>query len=192
MALFHHDPARDDAGVDALLATARARVAASGSSLEVTAAAEGDAFTIGERAAPHTGASAPQAPRMPTRPRLLVADDDPSTVQVLKMMFAADGYEIDSAPDGTTALARAMAGTYDLVILDVVMPGLDGITVCRKLRANERYAATPLIIVTGRTRHEDMAGAFAAGVSDYIRKPFAVAQVRARVRSWLTRSAERA
>ena len=96
---------------------------------------------------------------------------------------------MDTALDGEEALEKASAGTYDLVLLDIVMPRRDGIEVCRRLRAHERYRATPVIIVTARTRHEDMVEAFAAGVTDYIRKPFAVAQIRARVRSWLTRSA---
>jgi len=191
VSLFHHDPARDDADVDAMLAVARERALASGLPLEVTAATEGDEFRLGEHVAPQAGAAGPHAPRMPTRARLLVADDDPATVQVLETIFAADGYEIDSALDGTNALSKATDGSYDLLILDIGMPGLDGIQVCHRLRTNERYRTTPVIILTGRTRHEDMRLAFAAGVTDYIRKPFAVAQVRARVRSLLARSADR-
>ena len=69
------------------------------------------------------------------------------------------------------------------------MPRKDGLTACRELRAGAAYAQTPLIVLTARTRQEDMAEAFAAGFTDYIRKPFALPQVRARVRSWLARGA---
>ncbi|HEV8534176.1 MAG TPA: response regulator [Candidatus Limnocylindria bacterium] len=191
VALFHHDPGRDDEGVDRLLAAARDRAKASGRSLEVMAAAEGDVFEFDETASAQGGGGGPRAARMPTRARLLLVDDDPETVKVLETMLAADGYEIDSALDGTRALAKATEGTYDILLLDIRMPGLDGIEVCRRLRSNDRYRTTPIIMVTARTRHEDMVDAFAAGVTDYIRKPFAVAQVRARVRSWLSRSADR-
>src|SRR5207245_3857573 len=99
---------------------------------------------------------------VPTLARLLLPDDDPAPVHVLETIFAADGYEIDSAFDGTNALAKATDGSYDLLILDIGMPGLDGVQVCHRLRTNERYRSTPVIILTGRTRHEDMRLAFAA------------------------------
>ena len=189
LVLFHHDPNRDDAGMDRLLATATARVGASGVALRVSAAAEGDDIALDERDSAEVMAGGPHAPRLPTRARILVADDDIAIVKVLETILASDGYEVDTALDGEEALEKASAGTYDLVLLDIVMPRRDGIEVCRRLRAHERYRATPVIIVTAHTRHEDMVEAFAAGVTDYIRKPFAVAQIRARVRSWLTRSA---
>jgi len=189
LVLFHHDPNRDDAGIDRLLAAGAERAAASGGELAVTAAAEGSEIVIDEPGPIHVTAKGPHAPRMPTRARILVADDDVATVKLLETILRADGYEVESALDGEATLQKASAGTYDLVLLDIQMPRRDGIEVCRRLRADERYRATPVIMVTARTRHEDMVDAFGAGVTDYIRKPFVVAQVRARVRSWLTRSA---
>jgi DNA-binding response OmpR family regulator len=175
--------------MDRLLATATARAAASGATLSVSAGAEGDEIVLDERGLTEVTAGGPHAPRIPTRARILVADDDVAIVEVLETILASDGYEVATALDGEQALEKASAETYDLVLLDIVMPHRDGIEVCRRLREDERYRATPIIIVTAHTRHEDMVDAFAAGVTDYIRKPFAVAQIRARVRSWLTRSA---
>jgi DNA-binding response OmpR family regulator len=73
--------------------------------------------------------------------------------------------------------------------MDISMPLLDGLEACRRLRATDRYKNTPFIVLTARTRQDDMAEAFTAGFTDYIRKPFALPQVRARVRSWLARTA---
>ena len=73
--------------------------------------------------------------------------------------------------------------------MDIAMPLLDGLEACRQLRAMPRYRETPFIVLTARTRQDDMTEAFAAGFTDYIRKPFALPQVRARVRSWLARMA---
>jgi CheY-like chemotaxis protein len=189
LVLFHHDPNRDDTAVDALLAGATARAGASGQPLAVSAAAEGTEIVLEEREPSAVTASGPHAPRLPARARILVADDDIAVVKMLESVLASDGYVVDSAPEGELALVKAAVATYDLVLLDIHLPRRDGIEVCRRLRAEERYRATPVIIVTEHTRHDDMVDAFAAGVTDYIRKPFAVAQVRARVRSWLTRSA---
>ena len=86
-------------------------------------------------------------------------------------------------------MAKATARHYDLVLMDLGMPRLDGLEACRRLRATERYKETPFIVLTARTRQDDMTEAFAAGYTDYIRKPFALPQVRARVRSWLARTA---
>jgi ribonuclease BN (tRNA processing enzyme) len=147
LVLFHHDPNRDDAGIDELIAIGEARVAASGLALRVIAATEGEELVIDE------GAVAPVV-------------------------------EIEPA-----ALQKAMSRTYDLVLMDILMPQLDGISACRQLRATERYRSTPFIVLTARTRQDDMTEAFTAGFTDYIRKPFALPQVRARVRSWLARTA---
>jgi CheY-like chemotaxis protein len=171
LVLFHHDPNRDDAGVDELIAAAEARVAASGLSLRVIAAAEGEELVLDEGA------------------RILVADDDITLVRILETVLHGDGYDVDPAYDGQDAVAKATAREYDLVLMDIAMPRLDGLAACRTLRSTERYRETPFIVLTGRTRQDDMAEAFGAGYTDYIRKPFTLPQVRARVRSWLARTA---
>jgi CheY-like chemotaxis protein len=102
-----------------------------------------------------------------------------------------DGYDVDVAFDGEEMLTKAAASAYDLVLVDIVMPNLDGLVACKRLRAMNGYRDTPFVVLTARTRQDDMAAAFDAGITDYIRKPFALPQVRARVRSWLARGAAR-
>ncbi len=191
LVLFHHDPNRDDAGIDELIAAAEARVAAAGLPLRVIAAAEGEELVLDEGAASPVIEIEPAAPHLPERARILVADDDITLVRILETVLAGDGYDVDPAYDGQDAVAKAAAKEYDLVLMDIQMPLLDGLAACRQLRATERYRSTPFIVLTARTRQDDMAEAFTAGFTDYIRKPFALPQVRARVRSWLARTAAR-
>ena len=189
LVLFHHDPNRDDAGVDDLIAAAEARVAASGLAMRVIGATEGEELVIDEGAAAPVIEIEPAPATLPDRARILVADDDVTLVRILETVLHGDGYDVDPAYDGEDALAKATAREYDLVLMDIAMPNLDGLTTCRRLRATDRYRSTPFIVLTARTRQDDMAEAFAAGFTDYIRKPFALPQVRARVRSWLARMA---
>jgi CheY-like chemotaxis protein/phosphoribosyl 1,2-cyclic phosphodiesterase len=192
LVLFHHDPGRDDAGIDDLTAVAERRVAASGLTLRIVAAAEGEELMLAEGAYARTvDVIAPQPARMPERARILVADDDVALVRILETVLRGDGYDVESAFDGMELVKKATATSYDLVLLDIQMPNLDGLSASRQLRTLDRYRDTPLVVLTGRTRQDDMAMAFAAGISDYIRKPFALPQVRARVRSWLARGAAR-
>jgi CheY-like chemotaxis protein/phosphoribosyl 1,2-cyclic phosphodiesterase len=186
LVLFHHDPARDDAGVDALARAARRRAGL----LDVTAAAEGDELVLREGpAADEPVADGPRAPRIQTRARILVADDDPTILQVLETVLEGDGYQVTKVEDGAAAVERARADAFDLILLDVQMPRLDGLSAARALRRDPKLAATPIVMLTARTDDRDIEAAFAEGVTDYITKPFAVSQMRARVRSWLSRSA---
>ncbi|HZP97027.1 MAG TPA: response regulator [Candidatus Limnocylindria bacterium] len=187
--LFHHDPNRDDRGIDELIAAGEARVAASGLAMRVIAATEGDELVVDEGAAAPVIELEPAAPLLPARARILVADDDVTLVRILETVLHGDGYDVDPAYDGVDAVAKATAKRYDLILMDLSMPRLDGLSACRQLRSADRYRGTPFIVLTARTRENDMADAFAAGFTDYIRKPFALPQVRARVRSWLARTA---
>jgi CheY-like chemotaxis protein len=189
LVLFHHDPDRDDAGIDELIRVAEARVAASGLTLGVLAATEGEELVIDEGAVAPIVEIEPAVPLLPERARILIADDDITLVRILETVLQGDGYDVDPAYDGQDALAKAMAREYDLVLMDIMMPLLDGLSACRQLRATDRYRSTPFIVLTGRTRQDDMTEAFTAGFTDYIRKPFSLPQVRARVRSWLARTA---
>ncbi len=191
LALFHHDPDRQDTALDDLLASARQRVETAGQTLNIVAAAEGEELTLAEGAREEILDAPPAPAAMLERARVLLVDDDVALVQVLEVVLRGDGYDVDAAHNGEEMVAKALAGDYDLILLDIQMPILDGLAACRRLRATERYRETPLIVLTQRTRQEDMALAFGAGITDHIRKPFAVAQVRARVRSWLARSAAR-
>jgi CheY-like chemotaxis protein/phosphoribosyl 1,2-cyclic phosphodiesterase len=189
LALFHHDPMRDDDAVDALLAAARARVEAAGCDLDIIAAAEGVEVTIAEGTQSSTVEPGPRAPRMPTRARILVAEDDVDLGPVLEEVLEEDGYEVLRATDGAEAVRLAEQHAFDLILLDVEMPVLDGLAACRALRTDPRLQTVPIIILTARRSEEDVMVGFAEGATDYLTKPFAVAQFRARVRSWLTRTA---
>ena len=187
LVLFHHDPSRDDAAIDSLLRMARRRAGP----LDVTAAIEGEEMVVGESGADSgVTADGPRAPKLQTRARILIADDDRAILQVLETVLSGDGYQVVSVGDGAEAVARAKSDAFDLIILDVQMPTLDGLGAARQLRREESLAHVPIVMLTGRSADRDIEAAFAEGVTDYITKPFAVAQMRARVRSWLARSAE--
>ena len=189
LALFHHDPGRDDAGVDALVRTARSRAG----DLDVTGAAEGDEMVVREAtSAQDPPPDGPRAPKIQTRARILVADDDPAILKVLETVLSGDGYQVITVRDGDEAVTLARRDAFDLIMLDVQMPRLDGLAAARQLRQDAKLADVPIVMLTGRSTDRDIEAAFAEGVTDYITKPFAVSQLRARVRSWLSRSAERA
>ena len=187
LVLFHHDPNRDDAGVDALARAARERAG----DMDVVAAAEGDELVLGETAIEdRAAAEGPRAPKLQTRARILVADDDRAILHVLDTVLSGDGYQVVTVEDGETAVELARSDGFDLILLDIQMPRLDGLAAARKLRGEPRLAGVPIVMLTARNADRDIEAAFAEGVTDYITKPFAVAQMRARVRSWLARSAD--
>ena len=127
---------------------------------------------------------------LPERPRLLVVDDQPINIQTLYQIFHAD-HEIFMATSGDQALAFCRDNVPpDLILLDVVMPGMDGIEVCRRLKSDPALADIPVIFVTARSDPADEAGALAAGGVDFIAKPVNPAVVRARVKTHLTLKAQ--
>lgn len=192
LALFHHDPTRSDRALDHTLGTCRAYVARWGGQLEVFAAAEGDEVTLPERGGLKPPERGPRAPRVPTRARVLVVDDDEVVLGLLDSALRLDGYEVVRATNGAEAVRLAGQHLFDLILLDVEMPEMDGLTVCRTLRADQRLASVPIVMLTARSGAEDIMAGFAEGVTDYMTKPFALPQVRARVRAWLTRAANQA
>jgi two-component system, OmpR family, response regulator MprA len=119
-----------------------------------------------------------------TPARLLVVDDDPSVLSGLRRALQLAGYEVQGAEDGETALALAEAQEFDLVILDVMLPGFDGLTVCGRLRAKD---ATPILLLTAKDTVPDRVAGLDAGADDYLVKPFASAELLARVRALLRR-----
>jgi len=189
LVLFHHDPLRTDAAVDRLLAEATERAAvAAGSSIEVLAAAEGMELRLAERSPPATAARGPQAPLIATRPRILIAEDDDGVAATLGLVLEDDGYEIRRAKDGLGALDVLDEVPCDLVILDMEMPAMNGYDVCRIIRGNKQFETLPILALSAHTDPKDILAGFEAGVSDYMIKPFSEAQLRARARSWLTRT----
>jgi len=113
--------------------------------------------------------------------RILIVDDDPPVLRMLVRTLAAEGYETVAAPDGGAALAAAERSVPDLVVLDVAMPGLDGLQVCRRLR--HKGVGVPVLLLTARDTVEDRVAGLDAGADDYLVKPFATPELLARVRA---------
>jgi adenylate cyclase len=123
--------------------------------------------------------------RLRTPPRILVVDDNPTNLEVLRVRLNAHGYEVVTAVDGEDALNRARGVAPDLVLLDVMMPKLDGISVVRELKQDNTLRFTPIILVTAKSDTRDVVIGLEAGADDYLTKPFEHAALIARVRSML-------
>lgn len=109
-----------------------------------------------------------------TTPSLLVAEDDPHIRRVLEVTLRRQGFDVTAVPDGTAAVAALAAGTYDGVLLDGMMPGMDGVDVCRWIKANPATAHLPVVMLSARTSQTDERTVLAAGAAAFIRKPFDV------------------
>lgn len=119
--------------------------------------------------------------------RILLVDDEPHIITLLERAFQGEGIETVAAEDGESALEALGSDEIDLVILDVGLPGIDGFDVLRRIRAGG--SAIPVIMLTARSGTHDTVEALDAGASDYVPKPFVVAELLARVRSRLRESA---
>jgi DNA-binding response OmpR family regulator len=114
--------------------------------------------------------------------KVLLADDDPILHRVLVHRLGREGFEVRSAYNGREALELAAAWLPDLLILDGIMPELDGFAVLREWRAKESLADIPVVMLTARNREEDVVGALEGGAVDYLTKPFSPAELVARVK----------
>lgn len=120
-------------------------------------------------------------------PRVLIVEDDMTISANLCAYFSAKGYVVDVAYDGPSALYRLGADTFDAILLDIGLPGLDGVTVLRRLR-EELHQPAPVLLLTARDELQQKLDAFAQGADDYVTKPYALAEVEARVRALLNRA----
>ncbi len=120
-------------------------------------------------------------------PRVLVVDDDPTVAEVVDRYLRNAGFDVDRAADGPAALRAAEAVVPDLVVLDLMLPGLDGIEVCRRLR--ER-TSVPVIMLSARGEETDRIAGLECGADDYVTKPFSPRELTLRVRSVLRRAGE--
>src|SRR5271167_1436060 len=125
---------------------------------------------------------------MAEQARILVVDDEPAVQSALSRALALEQYEVAQAMDGREALERLGSAAYEAVILDVSMPYLDGLEVCRRLRAGGDR--TPVLMLTAREQVEDRVAGLDAGADDYLVKPFALRELLARVRALLRRAGE--
>jgi DNA-binding response OmpR family regulator len=117
-------------------------------------------------------------------PRILLADDEPDIVAPVSYALRSEGFEVDAVGDGDEALAAARAVDYDLVVLDVMMPGLQGTEVCRRLRAE---SIVPIIMLTAKDAEVDRVLGLELGADDYVTKPFSTRELASRIRAVLRR-----
>jgi two-component system, OmpR family, response regulator MprA len=118
--------------------------------------------------------------------RLLVVDDDPSVREALALVLDLDGFEVSTAEDGREAIRTLAVSHQDAVVLDVLMPGLDGLEVCRRIRASGDR--TPVLMLTARSEVSERVAGLEAGADDYLAKPFAREELIARLRALLRRT----
>jgi len=119
--------------------------------------------------------------------RALVVEDDPDIVELVHHYLKAEGFEVEAVGDGRRALERLRAGGNDLVILDLQLPGMDGLTLCAELRRDERTRALPVIMLTARADEADRVVGLEVGADDYVVKPFSPKELVARVRALFRR-----
>jgi two-component system, OmpR family, response regulator RegX3 len=115
---------------------------------------------------------------------ILLVDDDPGVLDVVAFMLRREGFDVDEERDGTAALERARQNGYDIVILDVMLPGMSGTDVCRALRAE---SDVPILMLTARDAEIDRVLGLELGADDYVTKPFSTAELLSRVRAILRR-----
>ena len=118
--------------------------------------------------------------------RLLLVEDEASVALTIRDRLASEGYEVETAGDGEQGLSRALAGGFDLLILDVMLPGRDGFEVCRELRS--RGVEVPVLMLTARSQVVDRVVGIKLGADDYLTKPFEMAELSARVEALLRRA----
>src|SRR6476661_9311422 len=120
---------------------------------------------------------------------ILIIDDEKDLIELVRYNLEKDGYDSISATDGGSGLEIAQKHKVDLIVLDLMMPGMDGLEVCRRLRADARTSRVPLIMLTAKATEADRIVGLEMGADDYITKPFSPREVVARVKAVLRRIA---
>jgi two-component system response regulator RegX3 len=122
-----------------------------------------------------------------TRPiRILVVEDEAAIREGLIDVLVFHGYEVDSAAEGPQGLEKALTGRFDLILLDIMLPGIDGYEICDRIRAEDRHQ--PIIMLTAKTSDDDIVHGLKLGADDYVPKPFSVQQLVLRIEAVLRRS----
>ena len=112
---------------------------------------------------------------------ILLVEDDADIADLLELHLTDEGHRVDAVDDGDEGLDRALAGDYDLIVLDIMLPGTDGFDICRRLRQEKCH--TPILMVTAKTEEVDKVLGLELGADDYITKPFSIREVLARVKA---------
>ncbi|MFN8178479.1 MAG: response regulator [bacterium] len=126
------------------------------------------------------------------RRNILVVEDEPDIAEVIQYNLAREGYLVDVVGDGEVALDRAVRAAPDLILLDLMLPGLDGLELCRRLKEDPVTRSIPVVMVTAKGEESDVVLGLGVGADDYVAKPFSPRELLARVRAVLRRGALRA
>ena len=124
--------------------------------------------------------------------KILIIDDEENIAELIKFNLELNGYQIDCAHDGKTGISRIKTWKPDLVLLDIMLPEVDGITILQILRSEDEFKETPVIMMTAKSQDSDKFIGFESGADDYVTKPFIVKELVYRVKAVLKRSASRA
>jgi two-component system response regulator RegX3 len=117
-------------------------------------------------------------------PRVLIVEDEAAIADSLAYALQGEGFDVDTAPDGETALEKVESDAYDLLLLDLMLPGISGLEACRRIRAEN---AVPIVMLTARTAEVDRVLGLESGADDYVTKPFSMPELLSRVRALLRR-----
>ncbi len=190
VALTHHDPTHNDHFVADIERRARALALQRGTGLDVFCAYEGCELVLEPRAAakPFVAANPVQASVAQRRFHILVVDDQPDIRALVVRALTEDQHMVSTATSGPEALRMIDANMPDLVVLDYVMSGMDGLAVMKALRARPETRSLPVLMLTAMTDEPSTRAGFEAGVMDYVTKPFSIPQLTARVRACLART----
>jgi len=189
LALFHHDPDHDDTMLDAIQEQARSLVAAWQEALDVFCAREGDEIHMEEGAHARPRRTGHPSPHLePESRRILIVDEHALIRELVQDILEEEGYLLEFARDGEEALARVAARPPDLILLDLRIPKIDGLSVLERLRSSDTTHDLPIIMLTAADDTTEQG--FKAGATDYMTKPFSESHLRARISSWLLRTAE--
>ena len=122
---------------------------------------------------------------------ILVIDDETDLIELVRYNLSKEGFEVSAAPDGESGLAAARRGAPDVVVVDLMLPGIDGLEVCRALRADDRTSHIPVIMLTAKNTESDRVVGLEIGADDYMTKPFSPRELAARIKAVLRRMSPR-
>jgi phosphate regulon transcriptional regulator PhoB len=120
--------------------------------------------------------------------RILVIDDEKDLIELMRYNLEKDGFLVSSAQDGESGLSMALKDTPDLIVVDLMLPGVDGLDVCRTLRSDKRTARIPIIMLTAKSAESDRILGLELGADDYVTKPFSPRELMARIKAVLRRT----
>ena len=119
--------------------------------------------------------------------KILIVEDEHDLIKLVKYNLEKEGFRVNYTTDGSLAMAELRRDPPDLVILDLMLPGMDGLEICRQVRRHDKYAATPILMLTARSEEADRIVGLELGADDYVTKPFSMRELIARIRALLRR-----